>query len=445
MLKQPIPAVEAPPALSPEIPKETANTAAVLGFRDLVRERLAREPYPPGYVVSTRWQHMIDRALDDVASMDAKQIALRGLASGDFDVGLPPADVKHVQNMRAKHVAAHPELANISESSLAPPGSTATCEGGITFSHGLEQMFDFYDHIVSGIGSQHMPYVVEIGSGSGRLARVLRLAGRGQHFTLIDLPQSLVFSFAFLRLHFPDERLKVIGSRADIYPGMERDFDFVFCPVQFLDALRPETVDLVVNTYSLGEMQQGCVDHLMRFIHSTLRPRYFFSLNSIFIDKNLHFAESGRTGEGNEIVLKLEATWWPHTFRLHKSLENGSWRSEVATVLERVSLPEDQLVADLIAAAAEHKTGSDMWLGLMYMAAMGALDTTVIDDFLDGLRARHVADGIDQSPHYRFDTIGEVQFLRRRSAAILCCADLNRRERHPAPWSIGQCGISGNS
>jgi putative sugar O-methyltransferase len=394
-------------------PSPAAN-AEILAFRDLVRDRLAHEPYPNGYVVSTRWQQIIDRAMESIVAMDPRQIALFGM-SAHFDVGLPPADVEYLRSSRARYDAMHPELAAIGESKLAPAEAVTDC-GAVSFSHTLDQAFSYYHYIVEGIGAAPVPHVVDIGSGYGRFVRVLRLAGRAQRFTLVDLPQSLLFAFAFLRLHFPGAAMKIVKSRADVYPAMERDYDFVFCPVQFIDVLAPAAVDLLVNTYSFGEMQQECVNHFMGCIHANLKPRYFYSLNSMFTNKNLHF-DIGYLGEGNEIVLNLGPEWWPITFEIVNSVDAGSWRSTVSTVLKRINTTRDRLVADLLAAASTREATSDAWLGFMYLAALWCAEEVIVNKFIDGLRARQQADGFDTSPTYSFDAVGEVAFLRRRCAA----------------------------
>ena len=280
-------------------PSWIAN-AEILAFRDLVNEDLAHQPYPEGYVVSTRWQEISNLVLQSTAPMNGKEIALYGMTQ--FDVGFHPANVDYLRGSRSRYVAMYPELSLVGESKMVPAKAVANC-GTVLFSHSLEQAFSYYHYVVKGIGVARLPHVVEIGGGYGRFVRVLRLAGRARRFTLVDLPQSLIFAFAFLRLHFPRAVMKIVESRADIYPAMERDYDFVFCPVQFAEALTPGSVDLLINTYSLGEMPQGCVNHLMDLIHAKLKPAYFYSFNSMFTNKNLHF-DIGYLDEGNEAVLK---------------------------------------------------------------------------------------------------------------------------------------------
>lgn len=119
--------------------------------------------------------------------------------------------------------------------------------------------------------------VVELGGGLGHLARVVRLAGISKQHIIIDLPETLCFSFAFLRLNFPEADVQLLTSQAEaVRPGA----DFVFCPVAFADqtvgSLAP---DLFLNTASMGEMRNETIRYWMKFIQKKLNPRFLFMLN----------------------------------------------------------------------------------------------------------------------------------------------------------------------
>jgi putative sugar O-methyltransferase len=397
------------------MPVSPENRSAVLVFRDEVAKRLRREPYPPGYVVSTRWRRLIAAAARRTAALDdPREIALLGMAS-DFDVGPIAAQADELRRSRVCYNDQYPELRKIGETPLAP-GHTVVDVDGATHSHQLDQAFSFYRELVAGLGDTPIDSVMEVGSGYGRFIRVLKLSGKARRFILVDLPDSLMFAFAFLRLHFPAASMKIVQTAADARPGMERDFEFIFCPIQFLHHLRPAAVDLLVNTYSLGEMQQGCVDHILRCVHEHIRPRYFYSLNSIFADKNLYFDVSGNTGEGNEIVLSLRPEWWPLAFTLH--IERQLSRMAAGAILKRVDVSADRLVSDLLQEASANPQGSDRWLGCMYLAALWSEDAKSIESFLVGLRGRHIAERLDKAERYDFSRIGEVRFLTRRLASL---------------------------
>lgn len=119
--------------------------------------------------------------------------------------------------------------------------------------------------------------VVELGGGLGHLARVLKETRVATQHTIIDLPETLVFSYCFLKLNFPDASFGVVDS-----PDKTPDADFVFVPVAYANASlghKTRRPDLFVNTASMGEMRNETVRYWMDFIQQKLNPRYLFMLN----------------------------------------------------------------------------------------------------------------------------------------------------------------------
>ncbi len=415
----------APPAPPSEIdlykfrpmPVRADQQREVLMFRDRLDE-LRSLPYPPGYVVSSRWVKFANRFVEFCGlKNDARTIAYFGMSDAGFDVGLPKANVAWLPGSRARYIERHPELTTVGESPLVPSDRVVECDG-VAFSHSLEQAFSYYSALTDAIGDEAMDVVVEIGGGYGRFVRLLKLSGRSRRFILVDLPESLLFAFAFLRLHFPEARMRVLRSAADCAHDISGDYDFTFCPVQLLHHLRPAKIDLVVDSYSLGEMQQGCVDHIMMQIDAHLRPRFFYSFNAMFINKDIHYAAGGNIGEGSVAVLNLQPQWWPVSFKLwNDAIDNGAWRSTVNTVLRRVAMPVEKLTGRLMVAADASSSLSDERLGYLYFAALGARDPAVREQLFSELRERHMADGFQSGRGYDFDAIGEVRFLRERAEA----------------------------
>ena len=122
------------------------------------------------------------------------------------------------------------------------------------------------------------PRFCEIGPGYGALARVLALYYPGARGVLIDLPESLAASFAFLSLSFP-ERAVVLARSADDIAATRDSADFLLVPVHLADSMRGAKIDLVVNTCSLGEMKNDVVAYWKGFIADTIEARFAFSWN----------------------------------------------------------------------------------------------------------------------------------------------------------------------
>ena len=120
--------------------------------------------------------------------------------------------------------------------------------------------------------------VLEIGAGYGGLARSLKLFQPGISYVLIDIPESLYFSSAFLRLNFPSARFCYVTDPSCLDQSIS-EFDFVFVPTIFAEALIGEKFTLFCNTASLGEMKNSVIRFWMDFVQNKVEVKYFFGLN----------------------------------------------------------------------------------------------------------------------------------------------------------------------
>jgi putative sugar O-methyltransferase len=387
-----------------------------------VSGELGKLPYPPDYQVSKRWATLVEYALRLANRLqDPRYIAYASMAMFDVEIKvLTAAAAEQVaERCRSIYHSAHPELKGIGDSPLARPGTTVMVDG-VPYSGKTEQGFCFYHDIFTALPEhERTEVVVEIGSGFGRLARITRLAGRTKCFVLVDLPESLLFAYAFLKVTCPDARTHVIKSATDITPGMTGECDFIFCPVQLLAELHLDRVDLAINTYSFGEMTQGCVDHLMHCIHDVLRPRFLYSLNYIFCDKSIHFDSGGLDGEANDIILQLKPEWQLLRLELSTSVGHFGYGVHGGAVLRRTAAGSRRDATDaMIRTASSTTRGSAQWLGCMYLAALWADDPLMTEDFFTRLRQFFDESAIATRPEFDFDKIGEVKVLRRQVAEL---------------------------
>lgn len=149
---------------------------------------------------------------------------------------------------------------------------------------------------------------VELGAGLGHLARVMLLSGVSARHVIIDLPETLVFSYAFLRKNFPEARLLLVepGSEASVALAA-REFDIAFVPVAYAEVVLPGTpLDLFLNTASLGEMNNATIRYWMNFVQEHLRPRYLFTLNRFL---NTITSQLAWRREENECAQHYDAHW----------------------------------------------------------------------------------------------------------------------------------------
>lgn len=145
--------------------------------------------------------------------------------------------------------------------------------------------------------------VLEIGPGYGGLTHHLAsILGHGDHgvaFVLIDLPEVLLFSGAYLALHNPGKTVYIYDNEdfEDVLgSGRISSFDFVLLPNYRLQDLRALRFDLALNLASMQEMRSSQVEEYLQVVCETCE--LFYSWNQ---DKQPQNAELGE-GELSELL-----------------------------------------------------------------------------------------------------------------------------------------------
>ena len=160
--------------------------------------------------------------------------------------------------------------------------------------------------------------VMELGAGLGHLARTMRLMGVSRSHLIFDLPESLVYSCAFLSLNFPDAAVCLVSGIDQACELVPDQFDFVFVPSCYSEQITP-TAELFVNTASLGEMRNETIRYWIDYVESAPSIRSLFTQNRFLnpIDPALHSwrweENEASVGYGAEWTIRkweLEPIWY---------------------------------------------------------------------------------------------------------------------------------------
>ena len=122
------------------------------------------------------------------------------------------------------------------------------------------------------------PAVIEIGGGYGGLALHLSRIFEKSHYVLIDLPETLIFSAAYLTLHACGKRLYLYDPADRLDPARLTDFDFILLPDYRLQDLADSRFDLAINIASMQEMRVDQIERYLDFLRATCRG-VFYSCN----------------------------------------------------------------------------------------------------------------------------------------------------------------------
>lgn len=111
--------------------------------------------------------------------------------------------------------------------------------------------------------------ILEVGGGFGRLAEFMSLAtdAKIQYVNVDAVPVSLMYSYQYLRHHFPEKKVQIFSS--DSTP--DEDFDFLIFPAWHLDKFSLRNFDLCVNIESMQEMNQELVDFYLKYFDNAIK------------------------------------------------------------------------------------------------------------------------------------------------------------------------------
>jgi len=129
------------------------------------------------------------------------------------------------------------------------------------------EWFKVYEnfHIIKDL-NRKFDSVLEIGSGTCILPALLKKKGVVEKYTAIDLPFFIPHGFLILN-HLTDNKKICLPSELD----MNCWFKFLSSD-DYKDSIKPNSIDLVINITSFGEMNIKQVQDYFLFIDSVLKP-----------------------------------------------------------------------------------------------------------------------------------------------------------------------------
>jgi hypothetical protein len=137
-----------------------------------------------------------------------------------------------------------------------------------------------YRHgVLSELCAKDKNWVLEIGAGYGGLAYHLSRILKNATYIIVDLPETLLFSAAFLSLHNQRFYMYDKNDFQDMMnSGAIYSYPFILLPNYKLDSLKELRFDLVVNVASLQEMRTDQAQVYLDFIRETCKG-VFYSCN----------------------------------------------------------------------------------------------------------------------------------------------------------------------
>ena len=124
--------------------------------------------------------------------------------------------------------------------------------------------------------------IVDIGGGYGGLSGMIKQAFPNIKCIILDLPGANAIQMYYLSKVFPNRKiLTCIDLKIQNKPLHKiSDFDFAILPGNCIQLLKPDSIDMYINTRSMMEMNHDIISFYFKNIKRTLRSKgYFYCLN----------------------------------------------------------------------------------------------------------------------------------------------------------------------
>ena len=126
--------------------------------------------------------------------------------------------------------------------------------------------------------------ILDLGGGYGGLGRLLNIHYRNSRLFLIEIPEVCVLAGFFLSQCFPQKKVGVLADidREKLKNGEVdwKEFDIWVLPTWAIAFIPDESIDLVTNTTSLGEMSKEFGTFYLENVER-ITSRYFYSHNKV--------------------------------------------------------------------------------------------------------------------------------------------------------------------
>ncbi len=253
------------------------------------------------------------------------------MGAGDNPQGA--IDAEQAYSARVHHIFKRmvtPELARLPESLFGSP---------LVFEHdGVARSANFWINaattnrtveFVRQFGKQGPLRVLEIGPGLGMCVYQLHNVLDIESYTLVDLPENLYVSTLHLGSALPNRTIEFIDVEGDAVGSIERGL-ISACLPGAIDRIRAK-FDLVLNSFSMQEMDLASVREYIDWIETVLSP------DGIFVSLNSH----GKTDVAKPSDYRYEK-FHIHHWGVHRTVPGGFFNTipyEVVVGLRSDSSP----------------------------------------------------------------------------------------------------------
>ena len=137
---------------------------------------------------------------------------------------------------------------------------------------------DIYAKIIKKYLSEiNQNIIADLGSGYGYFDYyILKNLNEKTSLICFDIPETLTLSAYFLSKSFPQKKTFLYGEN-ELSQKNIKNYNLIFMPCWEIEKMEENSIDMMVNKNSLGEIEPDCARNYLNLIYKT--SKYFFSMN----------------------------------------------------------------------------------------------------------------------------------------------------------------------
>lgn len=147
-------------------------------------------------------------------------------------------------------------------------------------------------HQILNLVSARPSVVGEIGSGYGGMAYYLLRDGKQHTYIGFDVPESIALTSYYLLKSFPSARFLLYGEK-ELNAETIAASDIVLLPLFQMDAIQPETLDLMFSSHVMADLSSDAVAEYLRVIRRMTKDYFLYSGNTVTGEQLSGLADGG--------------------------------------------------------------------------------------------------------------------------------------------------------
>ena len=148
---------------------------------------------------------------------------------------------------------------------------------------GFDVLFDGFEQLYAlaflrqWLGSPTTPLtILVIGDGYGFLSAMLKHCYPDATVVLVDIGRTLLFQSVLCQRAHPDARhYGITKGNFGATPTLA-DYDFIYCPTEYLDVLRALRYDVAITISAMQEMNAATIERYFAFLRDRLKEEHLF-------------------------------------------------------------------------------------------------------------------------------------------------------------------------